>query len=216
MGINEKDVETEASPTYQAVLGGIQRLENRCHRAELIIIILSAIILVSVVANVVCLLRGETMRIIGLTPDFRVAQVSPMTEPYVSQAGLLNFTAETITGVMALDFVRYKETLVNAKPRFSDAAFADLVRSLKSSGTLEFIKQKKLVSRVSIEKAPVITMQGEMHGHYAWRIEMPVVISYESSNGVLSSTHHVAHILVQRCPLSKNVRGIEIAQLVFK
>ena len=57
---------------------------------------------------------------------------------------------------------------------------------------------------------------GLVGGTATWRIEFPLVVSYESSQGVESTQRLVATVLVRRASTVKTPRGVVIQQAVLK
>lgn len=78
------------------------------------------------------------------------------------------------------------------------------------------IKDKRLSVSSAITAAPVIVSSGLLDGKMTWRIEFPLVMSYESSQGVESTQNLMATVLVRRANTVKTPRGVAIHQIVLK
>ena len=148
--------------------------------------------------------------------DLRLAPLIPLDRPVLTQQGLLNWVSETITSSMSLDFLEWRKKLDNMRDNFDDAAYKSFLDSLQSSGILEMIKEKRLSASAIVTEAPVIIASGVVSGIATWRIEFPIIVSYESSQGVESTQHLLATVLVRRASTAKTPRGVVIQQVVLK
>ena len=63
---------------------------------------------------------------------------------------------------------------------------------------------------------PVITASGLVGGKMTWKVEFPLIVSYESSQGVESTQHLMATVLVCRASTVTTPRGVVIQQVVLK
>lgn len=117
---------------------------------------------------------------------------------------------------MSLDFLEWRKKLDNMRDNFDDAAYKSFLDSLQSSGILEMIKEKRLSASAIVTEAPVIIASGVVSGIATWRIEFPIIVSYESSQGVESTQHLLATVLVRRASTAKTPRGVVIQQVVLK
>lgn len=154
-------------------------------------------------------------RYFAVTPDLRVLPVPSLEEPYITHAGLTNWAAEVVTRSIALNFLDWRRQLNDVRNCFTGKAFDNLLASYTSSGTLEAIRTKKLSTRATVEQAPVITDEKIVAGRRTWTIQVPIVVSYESSHGVEATQRLLAKLLVQRVPTTDNERGVQVVQLVY-
>jgi intracellular multiplication protein IcmL len=53
-------------------------------------------------------------------------------------------------------------------------------------------------------------------GRATWKIEFPLIVSYESSQGIESTQHLMATVLVARASTVTTPRGVVIQQVVLK
>lgn len=78
------------------------------------------------------------------------------------------------------------------------------------------IQDKRLSVSAVVTRAPVIIASGLIEGRATWKIEFPIVISYESSQGVESTQKLMATVLVRRAATVTTPRGVVIQQVVLK
>lgn len=148
------------------------------------------------------------------TPDLRLAPMTPLNEPVMSQGALLNWASNTVADTLAIDFRNYKKQLTDVRERYTPKAFRQLMSSMKASGNLKMIVTKHLSATAITTQAPIITRSGILKGTYTWLIEFPMVLSYEDSNGVTNKQDLLIKMRVVRCKTSVYPEGIQVAQLV--
>ena len=117
---------------------------------------------------------------------------------------------------MSLNFLEWREKLESIRPHFEDEAFKSFLSSLQSSGILEMIQEKRLSASAVATRAPVIIASGLVGGKATWKIEFPLIVSYESSQGVESTQKLLATVLIRRASTAKTPRGVVIQQVVLR
>jgi intracellular multiplication protein IcmL len=163
----------------------------------------------------VLLARGQGRLYFAVTPDLRVMEMAPVSEPFVSPQALLNWAGETVTRAMSLDFLHWRRKLGDVRPDFDPEGFASFVNALTEGGHISKIVSERLNLSAVMEGAPVIVSQGVERGRMTWRIEMPVVVSYQTSSGVAATQRLLAEVTAQRVPPSQNPRGVVIRQVIL-
>ena len=171
---------------------------------------------ISIAVIALLLMNQPGPRYFAATPDLRLAPLVPLDQPVLTQEGLLTWASDTITGAMSLNFLEWREKLESIRSSFDDDAFKSFLASLQSSGILDMIREKRLSASAVTTRAPVIAASGLVGGTATWRIEFPLIVSYESSQGVESTQRLVATVLVRRASTVKTPRGVVIQQVVLK
>jgi len=184
-------------------------------RAMVVVAMLSLALIVSVTTNVVVYFAKPRPVYFAATTDLRLAKMTPLGKPLISQGALLNWTAETVTETLSIDFLHWRKQLMRVRPRYSPDAFKQLIASLKSSGNLGMILSQRLSVTSTIAQAPVIIGRGSVEGRLVWKIEFPVLVSYESSAAVKNKQELVATVLVERVSSLEKVQGIHVKQLLL-
>jgi intracellular multiplication protein IcmL len=138
-----------------------------------------------------------------------------LSEPFVSSESLINWTGEVVCGAMSLDFLHWKKKLMDLRENFDPQGFESFVGSLESGGHLKKIEGERLSLSAVLTDAPVIVSQGPVKGRMTWKIEMPILVSYQSSVGISATQKLLAEVMVERVPPTQNPKGIKIRQLVL-
>lgn len=154
-------------------------------------------------------------RYYAVTPDLRIQEMAALSDPYIPNAGLSNWVAQTMTSTLSLNFRNWRDQLGSVRVAYDPKAFETLIVAMKNNGILKLIEEKRLVCSAVIQDAPVIHASGMQQGVYMWRLKMPVLVSYESSRGVEFRQNLQADVLVQRISTLKNPLGINIRQVLL-
>ena len=216
------DTATEAgespSPVYNAetIIGGLGWYRSQYQRAMKLAVGLVLVLIVSIAVIALLIAKQPTPRYFAATPDLRLAPLIPLDKPVLPQQGLLNWVTETISNAVSLDFLEWREKLSNTRENFEETAYKSFLASLKSSGILDMIQEKRLSVSAVVTRAPVITASGLVGGTATWKVEFPLIVSYESSQGVESTQRLMATVLVARASTVLTPRGVVIQQVVLK
>lgn len=147
------------------------------------------------------------------TESGSIIPLVPVNEPLVSDAALLSWVTETVTRAHTYDYANWRQQLQDVSDSFTPAGWSNFQKALVESGNLKAIERKQLVLTAVPSGAPVITARGVLNGSYSWQIEVPILVSYQSSSETLN-TPLMVKVLVQRVPTSDSTKGIGIAQFV--
>lgn len=212
----EADLMTDDQQNYlKGVLQNISWYKKQYQRMTTMFGLACLVAMFSMACNVIQFMMKPSPKYFAQTPDLRITELRPLDEPYITQEGLVNWAAETVSRTFSLDFLRFKDTLMGVRENYTTAAFNELVGNLKSNGTLEMIKEKRLSASVALEKAPVISNSGIVAGVYTWKLEFPIIITYEGSQGAANAQHLVATVLVQRADTITNPKGVVVKQILM-
>ena len=204
------------APDAAAVIGGLNWYRAQFRRAMKLALGLTVTLCASTGVVALLLLNQPKPQYFAATPDLRLAPMIPLDQPLVTQEGLLTWVSDTIAGAMSLNFLEWRKKLESIRPHFDDAAYKSFLASLQSSGVLDMIRDKRLSASAVATRAPVIIASGLVSGKATWKVEFPLIVSYESSQGVESTQKLLATVLVCRASTAKTPRGVVIQQVVLK
>lgn len=159
--------------------------------------------------------EGETLRDPTNPYEYKIFVMEPLNRPYLNKTQLFQWVVEAAMSVYTLNFVDYEENVQAAKPYFTDAGFASMVRALNSSGTISTIREKQLISTAIATAAPVIVEEGVRQGRYFWELQLPLKVTYEGASELIP-VDLIATITVARVPVEENPKGIGITSMVIR
>ncbi|MDR1080972.1 MAG: DotI/IcmL family type IV secretion protein [Deltaproteobacteria bacterium] len=151
----------------------------------------------------------------AVTPDMRITEMVALSEPAMSRQALLNWAGETVMNCLSLDFLHWQAKLRGVEREFAPEAFASLVNSLHDGGHIRKITNQRLNMSAVLDGAPVLTSSGDAGGVGTWKMEIPLKISYQTSDAVLTVQSLKAEATVRRVPFTENPRGVVISQLLM-
>ena len=204
------------APDAAAVIGGLNWYRAQFRRAMKLALGLTVTLCASTGVVALLLLNQPKPQYFAATPDLRLAPMIPLDQPLLTQEGLLTWVSDTIAGAMSLNFLEWRKKLESIRPHFDGAAYKSFLASLQSSGVLDMIRDKRLSASAVATRAPVIIASGLVSGKATWKVEFPLIVSYESSQGVESTQKLLATVLVCRASTAKTPRGVVIQQVVLK
>jgi intracellular multiplication protein IcmL len=204
------------SGAYGEILMDMNWMRFAMRRYLVIILSLVGTVAVLIVFLIVMFVTRPSPKYFASTNDLRFVQLSPLSEPTITDTSLNNWIADTVTRALSLDFEHWQTTLGDLRPDFSNDSFNAFVISLKSSGLLEKVVKQRLVLSAIPESAPVIVNEGLLGGVYSWLVKFPVKVSYEGSSGVLGTQVFKAEVTVQRADIAVHPRGIIIQRIILE
>ena len=178
------------------------------------------ILLVSLAANFV--LAGLLVYIILLPPapkyfatsiNGRITPLVPMDEPNQSDSAVLQWANMAAIAAYTYNFVNYRSELQASSGFFTADGWDQFLTALQQSNNLDAVKAKKLIVSAVATRAPIILQKGMLNGRWSWRIQMPLLVTYQSASE-FSQQNNVVTMLVIRVPTLNNPRGIGISQFV--
>ena len=211
-----KEAHASSPAPDAAAIGGLHRYRAQFRRAMKLALALTEAMCASLDVAAILLLHQPQPQYFASTPDLRLAPMVPLAQPLLTQSGLLTWVSATITGAMSLNFLEWREKLESIRPHFDDAAYKSFLASLQSSGVLDMIRGKRLSASAVATRSPVIIASGLVGGKATWKVEIPLIVTYASSQGVESTQKLLATVLVCRASTAKTPRGVVIQQVVLK
>lgn len=144
--------------------------------------------------------------------------VTPLTaidQPNQSDSAVLQWANQAAIAAFTYNFVNYREELQAASGFFTPSGWREFLRALNDSNNLNAVTEKRLVVSAVATRAPTILEKGTLNGAYSWRIQMPVLVTYQSASE-FSQQNNVVTILIRRISTLNSPRGIGISQFIVE
>lgn len=144
------------------------------------------------------------------------SQIEPsasLKEPNISTISLLVWANEAIVTTYTYNFVSYKKDLQNASQYFTVDGWKKYMSALENSGDLKNVRDKKLVVSAVATGTPVVLEQKVIEGKYTWKIQMPILVTYQNNLGSTNKNLVVA-LQVVKTPSHIGMRGLGISEFV--
>lgn len=145
--------------------------------------------------------------------DGRITPLFPLSEPMIAPNELLQWAERSAVAAYTYNFVNWREALQSVQNNFTPDGWKYFENALKMAMTLETVTAKKLVASAVATGAPVILDQGVINGRYAWKVQMPLLVTYQSSTEQIQQSL-VVTMVISRVPTVDMPRGIAIVSFV--
>ena len=143
----------------------------------------------------------------------RITPLYPLDEPNQSDSAVLQWANQAATAAFTYNFVNYRTELQASSGFFTSNGWTQFLNALQDSNNLDAVKAKKLIVSAVATRAPVILQKGVLNGRYSWRVQMPLLVTYQSASE-FSQQNNVVTMLITRVSTLNSPRGIGIAQFV--
>ncbi len=178
------------------------------------------VLLVMVVINIILcgvifyqLNSRQEPRYFATTADGRVIALYPLSEPVVTKSSLLDWASQAVIATFNFDYVNYRKKLQEASSYYTPSGWRAFEAELQSTKNLDTVRAQKLIASAVVTGQPVIVDERVINGRYAWRIQMPILITYESSSQSYQQPVTIT-LVVTRVSTLQTPKGIAIAQLI--
>jgi intracellular multiplication protein IcmL len=143
----------------------------------------------------------------------RITPLFPLNEPNQSDSAVLQWANQAAIAAFTYNFVNYRSELQASSGFFTSDGWDQFLTALEQSNNLDAVKAKKLIVSAVATRAPIILQKGLLNGSYAWRVQMPILVTYQSASE-FSQQNNVVTMLITRVSTLNSPRGIGISQFV--
>jgi len=178
------------------------------------------ILLVSIIANLVLvsmlvyvITHPPAPKYFATTINGRITPLYALNEPNQADSAVLQWANQAAIAAFTYNFVNYRAELQAASGFFTANGWTQFLTALEDSNNLDAVKAKKLVVSAVATRAPIILQKGILNDRYSWRVQMPVLVTYQSASE-FSQQNNVVTMLITRVSTLNSPRGIGIAQFV--
>lgn len=141
--------------------------------------------------------------------DGRIIAWHPLKDPAVTDDFVLQWSAKAVRQAFNLDYIHYRQQLQTASSDFTPFGWKYFLQKLKSSNNLKTLTSLKMVSNAKITGAPRIIAKEPVDGRYAWKIQMPILVTYSNAHRVIPMPLNVT-LIVLRVPVTESPSRIAI------
>jgi len=152
-------------------------------------------------------------RYFASTNDGRIIPLIPFDQPNLSNSALLEWANTAATAAYSYNFVNYRQALQQAADYFTPEGKQTFFNAIKSSNNLQAVIAKKLIVSSVATGVPVVLEQGLLAGRYTWKIQIPLLITFQSASQFSQQSVTVTMLIVRVSPL-ESPNGIGIAQFI--
>jgi intracellular multiplication protein IcmL len=138
----------------------------------------------------------------------------PLTSPITNIQAIREWSIDAITSAYTYDAANYKQQIATAMQQyFTDEGAASFQQSLQDSGAITQLLSKKLIVTAAVYGQPVVLAQGLLLGERTWKIQAPLLVTYQSASDVVVQRYIVTITIVSQ-PTWRFPNGIGIQQFI--
>ncbi|SOC27148.1 DotI/IcmL/TraM family protein [Thalassospira xiamenensis] len=179
------------------------------------LIVMTIALMVSVAGNVYQGMRAPIVQNFISDESGRVIELKALNRPVESITFVTNFVTDAITQAYTYSFANYRTELSAAKKNFTPSGWEGFEKALKDSGTLQAVIDNKYVATAVVTGAPVLKNQGIVDGVYAYRFEVPILVTYQSANQRTAQNLMITATVVSQ-PQTIHPKALGIKSLIAK
>ena len=140
-------------------------------------------------------------------------EIHPLDGPVMSDAKLKQWAVESVIAAFSVDFKNYAAQFSKASERFSNRGWGEFSTAFIQTGNFEKLKQARLLSSAQPERAALMRERPTVvDGRLTYRIEFPMLVTYENENQLVNQ-HLAVSVVVVRTPENEHADGIAIDQI---
>lgn len=143
----------------------------------------------------------------------RITPLTALTEPNQSDSAVLQWANQAAIAAFTYNFVNYRDELEASSAFFTTEGWQQFMEALQQSNNLEQVKAKKLIVSAVATRAPIILQKGVLSDRFSWRVQMPILVTYQSASEFYQQ-NNVVTMLITRISTLDSPRGIGISQFV--
>jgi len=173
--------------------------------------VLVVTLLISMATNMYLYLKQPEPRYFA-THEGRLIEMVALNLPYVSDKFILQWAADSVISIYAIDFMNYRKQITEMGPLFTRDGFKVFQEAI-TQRRLRGIVENRMVSSAVVTGTPVILGTAVANGTFIWRIRVPVVATVANNERRLTTNYHVT-LVVSRTETFMNPHGIAISQFI--
>lgn len=147
----------------------------------------------------------------------RVLKITHVSQPNMSEDEVVAWAVQAVESAYTYDYVNFRSQLQSAQKYFTEYGWGNYMDALKASNNLVALNDRKMVAYANVVDKPVILTRGLLSGAYAWRIQMPVLVTYllpPYDDTAKFSNPVTVTVIVQRQPMLQSYKGLGVLQLI--
>lgn len=131
------------------------------------------------------------------TADGTIINWHPLSDPVVTDDFVLQWTSNAVRQAFSLDFEHWRSQLQRAAGLFTPLGWKYFLHSLKQSNNLKTLTSQEMVSNAVITGAPKLLEQEVVGGVYAWKIQLPIMVTYKNAKQTIPMPMDVTVIVTR-------------------
>lgn len=194
------------------------RLRNNFYRDNYrrvmkLLLIMSLAMVILVLTMAYLFTHRPEPKYFATTQSGRVLQLIPLSSPMLSTEALLSWASQVAMGSYTYNFANYRQKIQTQEVNFTSDAWQMFLTQLKDSGNIQAVDQRKINVSAVISGTPVVVYEGMLQGRYAWKVQVPLLVTFVSASDRFQKNYMVTMVIV-RVSTVQNQNGVAVAQFI--
>lgn len=196
-------------------------LRNNFYRDNFHRVTLALLLMIGVVGGLIGYIYYQhktipTPKYFATTVDGKIIKLTPLDSPNLTTNALLQWATEAATAAYTFNFVNYRKALQDVRKFFTERGYRNFIAAQQASNNIQAIREKKLVVSAVPTGVPVIINEGVLQtGRYAWQVQVPMLIVYQSASDEFRQ-NVVLTLIIVRVPTLESEGGVGIESFVVQ
>ncbi|MFG6573560.1 type IVB secretion system apparatus protein IcmL/DotI [Sulfitobacter sp. 1A13353] len=148
--------------------------------------------------------------------DGGIIPLVAVSSPFLNNGQVTNFAVEAVTRALTMDFKNWREDLAQASEYFQrPEGWNNFLTAIDKSGTLDFVRNKRLISNAVANGATIVDDGVDALGRYSWTVQIPLKVTFESANE-RSVEDMMAEVIVSRLPTWESSKAVGITRITMR
>jgi len=149
----------------------------------------------------------------------RLIQNVPLNTPNMSIEEVKAWVKQAVEASTSYDFINYRAQLQGAQNYFTSFGWSNYMKALSESGNLRALTVRKQIVIGKVFGDMKILAQGILSGTYAWKFQMPLLVTYltppyDGTAGTQTPNALSVTVIVARRNELEGYKGLGIVQMV--
>ncbi len=158
--------------------------------------------------------RGSEPKYFATNPYGVLTPLTPLTEPSLSSQAIAQFSSDVATKAFTYNYLNQKNVFADLRNNFTISGWQAFLDNIKKSQVVDLIAKNRLVLSAVVKSAPAIVEEGPSLGHYAWQVQIPLLVSFHSGEQVINHNYIVNLRIVRRSTLDSPI-GIGVERFSY-
>jgi intracellular multiplication protein IcmL len=147
----------------------------------------------------------------------RLIEVVPVSRPNMSNEDVSKWTVRAVEKANSYDYVNFRQQMQAAQQYFTEFGWKKFMEAFKASKNLEGLTINRMIFEAKVIGEPKLITEGLLGSAYAWKFEMPMLVTYwmppYDDKSKFPNALNVT-VIVQRQSILQSNDGLGILQLV--
>lgn len=191
---------------------------KRMHYLALATFGLAVLLIAMLTAMLIFLYQNPTQPLYFATDEVgRLITIVPVNMPNMSRDDTIAWAKEAAEATFSYDYINFRSQLQNAQKYFTNYGWSKYMSALTAANNLTALNQRKMLVKAQVVDQPTILQEGLIAGSYAWKVKMPMLMTYYlppyDDKSKFSNPLEVT-VIVKRLPVLQGYKGLGIVQII--